>query len=106
MAQAPREFVGRWSGRVAAGAEDDHARFIEALRTPELANLLRRTNLTAYTLYQDGADLDVVFKAERPSITAGFLRNRKLWPPFWEFVQPGDSALEGQRPVVFHWAKE
>jgi hypothetical protein len=106
VAETPREFVGRWSGRIAAGAEDDHARFVDELRTPALADLLRRANLTEYTLYQNGPELDVVFKAERPSITAGFLRNRRLWPQFWEFVQPGDSAVEQRRPAIFHWARE
>ena len=106
MAEARREFVGRWSGRIAAGAEADHERFVASLHTPEIADLLRRTNLTEYTLYQDGTDLDVVFKAERPSITAGFLRNRKLWPQFWEFVQPGEIAGQEQRPVVFRWTRD
>ncbi len=106
MAGERREFVGRWSGRVAAGAEADHARFVELLRTPELADLLRRTNLTEYALYQDGPRLDVVFKAERPSITAGFLRNRRLWPSFWEFAQPGEEAVEHQHPAVFRWTRD
>ncbi len=106
MAGERHGFVGRWSGHVVPGAEEEHARFVEALRTPESADILRRANLTEYTLYQDGPNLDVVFKAERPSIGAGFLRNRRFWPSFWEFVQPGDEAREQELPVVFHWARD
>jgi hypothetical protein len=100
-----RDFVARWSGRVADGAEDDHARFMAWLDSAEGADLLRRANLTEYAVYQQGPELEVVFKAERPSITAGFVRNRRLWPRFWEFVQPGDEAAVVGREALLHWKR-
>jgi hypothetical protein len=100
-----REFVGRWSGRIVAGAEDEHDRFVAYLRTPEGGQLLQRCNLTADAIYQHGADLEVVFKADRPSITAGLLRNRRLWPSFWEFVRPGDEAAVAGRDALFDWTR-
>jgi hypothetical protein len=100
-----REFVGRWSGRIAAGAEDQHNRFVASLRTLEGAQLLQRCNLTEYAIYQQGSDLEVVFKAARPSITAGFLRNRRLWPSFWNFIRPGDDEAVQGRDALFHWTR-
>jgi hypothetical protein len=100
-----REFVGRWSGRIAAGAEDEHAHFVDSLRTPEGAQLLQRCNLTEYVIYQQGPDLEVVFKSERPSIIAGFLRNRRLWPHFWEFIRTGDEEAVAGRDALFHWTR-
>ena len=103
MVEPPREHVGRWSGHLAAGSAEAHGAFIAWLRSAEGGDLLRRSNLTGYAIFQQGADLDVVFTTPRASILAGFLRNRRLWPEFWVFDHPGEAgALEGREPV-FTW---
>jgi hypothetical protein len=101
LVEGAREFTARWFGRIRAGAEDEHAQFVAWLSSAEGVDLLRRANLTEYALYQQGDDLLVVYRADRPSITAGFLRNRRLWPSGWEFVRPGtEQDLAGIEPVV------
>jgi len=101
-----QEFVGRWSGEVAEGAEAAHDQFVAQLRTPASADLLRRASITEYAIYQDGRALDIVFKSEKPSIIAGFLRNKRLWPSFWEFSQPGAVDMPQNKPLVFHWTRD
>jgi hypothetical protein len=104
VAETPREHVGRWFGRVAAGSEDAHAAFVAWLGSAEGRDLLQRTNLTGYAIYQRGSELDVVFKTRRASILAGFLRNRRLWPAYWEFDHPGEAEAEAGREPIFAWA--
>jgi hypothetical protein len=99
-----REFVGRWAGRIAEGSDADHERFVAELRTPASAELLRKYSLIEYTLYRRGRDLDVVFKSEKPPIIAGFLRNKRMWPDFWEFTQPGSVDVPADKEVVFRWS--
>src|SRR5437879_3661729 len=101
-----REFVGRWSGRVKEGFEAEHERFVEHLRTPESANLLRKYSLTEYTMYQRGSELEIVFKSEKQTIIPGFLRNKPLWPEFWEFAQPGASDRPADKTEVFRWTRD
>ena len=101
----PREFVGRWSGAVRTGAEVDHQRFVEELRTSALAELLGKYSLTEYAMYQRGNELEVVFKSEKPTIIAGFLRNKRMWPDFWEFTQPGASDVPADKDLVFRWVR-
>jgi len=100
-----REFVGRWSGRVQRGAEQQHQAFVAELRTPESAELLGKYSLTEYAMYQDGSALDVVFKSEKPPIIAGFLKNKRMWPDYWEFEAPGDTDVPN-KPLVFKWTRE
>jgi hypothetical protein len=88
---------------VAAGSENAHAAFLAWLGTVEGTDLLRRSNLIEYAIYQQGARLDIVFKTRRASILAGFVRNRRLWPTYWEFDQPGEAGFEAGREPVFAW---
>ena len=99
-----REFVGRWSGRIQAGAEQQHQDFIAGLRAPEGAALLGKYSLTEYAMYQREDDLEVIFKSEKPSIIAGFLKNKRMWPDYWEFLGPGEADAPADKPLVFHWA--
>jgi hypothetical protein len=75
------------------------------LRSPAGADLLRRCSLTYYALYQRGQTLDVLFRSDKPSIIAGFLRNRRMWPDFWEFEGPGDGSEPGVTPEV-EWQRD
>lgn len=100
----PREFVGRWSGRVKPGAEQEHRRFVDQLRTPEAAKLLQKCSLTEYAMYQRGNDLEIIFKSEKPTIIPGFLRNKRLWPLYWEFDQPGQADVPTDKPLAFRWS--
>ena len=105
MVAAAREFTGRWHGALRAGSEAEHRAFLERLRGADGADLLRRCGLTGYALYEQGSQLDVVFRSEKPSIIAGFLRNKKLWPEYWEFGAPGNEA--DLLPVpTFEWRRE
>jgi hypothetical protein len=104
--QPTREFVGRWAGTVREGSEAEHQRFVDELRTPALAELLRKYSLTEYAMYQDGNRLEVVFKAEKPTIIPGFLKNHRMWPDFWEFSQPGESDVPADKPLVFRWTRD
>jgi len=101
-----REFVGRWSGTIKAGHEADHEQFIEHLRSPEGMTLLRKYSLTEYTMYQQGNALEVVFKSDKQTIIPGFLRNKPLWPSFWEFEQPGASDVPRDKPEVYRWTRD
>ena len=49
-------------------------------------------------------DLEVIFKSEKPSIIAGFLKNKRMWPDYWEFLGPGEADVPADKPLVFHWA--
>jgi hypothetical protein len=100
-----REFVGRWSGRVQSGAEPQHDDFVKMLRTPESAELLGKYSLTEYAMYQKGNDLEVIFKSEKPPIIAGFLKNKRMWPDYWEFEGPGEADVPADKPLVFRWTR-
>ena len=100
-----REFVGRWSGRVQPGAEQQHEAFVAGLRTPESAELLGKYSLTEYALYQDGDALDVIFKSEKPAIIAGFLKNKRMWPDYWEFAAPGQTDIPDKQ-LIFRWTPQ
>jgi hypothetical protein len=101
-----REFVGRWSGRVQPSAEKQHDDFVTALRTPESAVLLGKYSLTEYAMYRRGDALEVIFKSEKPEIIAGFLKNKRMWPDYWEFEAPGEADVPADKPLVFRWARE
>jgi len=98
--------TGRWVGTIRAGSKREHDVFVEGLRSEAGADLLRRCNLTEYALYQQALDLTVVFRTERPSILAGFLRNRRMWPEFWVFSHPGQEGAEDGRPLIFRWTRD
>lgn len=98
------EFTGRWHGSLRPGAEPEHRLFLEQLRSAAGADLLRRCGLTRYSLYEHGEQLDIVFRSNRPSIIAGFLRNKRLWPDYWEFDAPGTEVDLGG-PPTFDWTR-
>jgi hypothetical protein len=102
---APREFVGRWSGAVREGSEREHAKFLEGLRTPASAELLVKYSLTEYAVYQRGRELDVIFKADKPTVIPGFLKNKRMWPEFWEFARPGEVDVPADKALVFRWQR-
>jgi hypothetical protein len=90
---------------VRAGAEADHAAFLAYLRSDEGAKLLGKVSLTEYAVYQRGLALDVVFMSDRPVIIAGFLRNKRLWPAFWDFEQPGQVDVPEDKELIFRWTR-
>jgi hypothetical protein len=57
-------------------------------------------------VYQRGRELEVIFKSDRPVIIAGFLRNKRLWPHFWEFEQAGQVDEPADKELVYRWARE
>ena len=79
---------------------------MEHLRTPEISTLLGKYSLTEYTMYQRGNELEIVFKSDKQTIIPGFLRNKPLWPSFWEFEQPGDSDTPQDKVEVFRWTRD
>jgi hypothetical protein len=62
-------------------------------------------SLTDYAVYQRDLALDVIFKSDRPVIIAGFLRNKRLWPSFWEFEQSGQVDVPEDKELVFRWTR-
>jgi hypothetical protein len=100
-----REFVGRWSGRVQSTADEQHDAFVAALRSPESAELLGKYSLTEYAMYQRDRELEVIFKSEKPEIIAGFLKNKRMWPDYWEFEAPGTADVPADKPLVFRWTR-
>lgn len=99
------EFTGRWTGQLRAGSEAEHDQFVDSLRTPAAASLLTRCGLTHYALYRNGLELEIHFASERPSIIAGFLRNRRMWPEYWEFKAPGQEGVAAEKPLAFEWIR-
>lgn len=99
------EFVGRWSGRIQPGAEQQHDQFVAVLRTPESADLLGKYSLTEYAMYRRDDDLEIVFKSEKPAIIAGFLKNKRMWPDYWEFEAPGEVDVPADKQLVFRWTR-
>lgn len=100
-----REFTGRWAGSIRPGFEGAHEQFLDGLRADEGRALLQKCGLTAYTIYQSRWELEVIFKSDRPMIIAGFLRNRRLWPNFWEFTRAGEKDEPEDKPLIFQWAR-
>jgi len=90
---------------VQPGAEEQHRQFVELLRTPDSAELLGKYSLTEYAMYQRDDQLEVVFKSEKPAIIAGFLKNKRMWPDYWEFEAPGEADVPADKPLVFRWTR-
>ena len=109
-AAAPREDTRVWIGRVQAGREADHARFVQWLNSDAARDIFRRKRLTEYTLLEDNGAVTIVFRAPHtgdPRILIDFLRYPGLWPEYWEFVRGGraeDEPPPGPGPAVrVHW---
>jgi acylphosphatase len=112
--EAPAEDTRVWIGRVAAGHEAEHARFLEWLNGPEAEDVFRRRRLTEYVLAEEDGTVQVVFKAPHtgdPRIMIDFLRYPGLWPDYWEFVR-GGRAEEAppqampEQSVKVHWRRD
>jgi hypothetical protein len=91
---------------VKPGAEADHDQFVNELRTPASADLLRKYSLVSYAVFQRDHELEVVFKSEKPEIIAGFLKNKRFWPEIWEFTHPGEVDVPADKPEVFRWSRD
>ncbi len=106
---APIEDSRSWAGRVRAGAEADHERFVGWLDSDEAREIFRRRRLTEYRLSQEGDRVMVVFRAPHtgdPRIMIDFLRYPGVWPEFWEFEQAGRGDEEIVGDVRVHWRRE
>ena len=109
-----REDTGVWIGRIQAGREADHARFIHWLNSEAAQDIFRRRRLNEYTLLEEDGTVTVIFKAPHtgdPRILIDFLRYPGLWPEYWEFVR---SGRDEEAPVPnapgpagrVHWRRE
>ena len=102
-----------WVGRIAAGHEAEHARFVEWLNGAEAQEIFRRRRLTEYWLTERDGLVTVVFKAPRtgdPRIIIDFLRYPGLWPDYWEFVRGGRADDQADQPepeatLKVHWRR-
>jgi len=83
-----------WHGHVKTDARDRHEQFIGWLGTPEATQQYAKFLLTGYTLAQHGDDLTVLMSAEEPPAIIRFLRNPRMWPDFWEYVQAESEASD------------
>jgi hypothetical protein len=90
------EHVRLWLGKVAAGKTPEHEAFVTWLSSDEAAQQLAKYLLSGYRLYQHNELLKVEMRAEEPLTFIRFLRNSRMWPPFWEFVAAGRSDSGGQ----------
>jgi len=95
-----------WHGRVKPEAHEDHERFVNWLGTGEAKQQYAKFLLTGYTLAQHDDDLTVVLSAEEPPAIIRFLRNPRMWPDFWEYVQADAAASEvPDADVRVRWRK-
>ncbi len=99
-----------WIGKVRAGSELEHERFLEWLQGPEAQEIFRRRRLNEYVLSQEDGTVTIVFKAPHtgdPRIMIDFLRYPGLWPDFWEFVQGGTEPPElPEQAIRVHWQRD
>jgi hypothetical protein len=109
-----REDTGVWIGRIQAGREAEHARFIQWLNSEAAQDIFRRRRLNEYTLLEEDGTVTVIFKAPHtgdPRILIDFLRYPGLWPEYWEFVRSGRDDEEpppkaASSNVRVHWRRE
>jgi hypothetical protein len=81
-----------WHGQVKPEAHAEHEQFVYWLGTDEAKVQYAKFLLTGYTLAQHGDDLTILLSSEEPPAVIRFLRNPRMWPPFWEF-QPGSTDV-------------
>lgn len=84
-----------WSGRIRAGAEAEHERFVGWLGSEEGRAMLGRALLTGYRLEEVDGRVTAHFAAAEPPPMIRFLRNRRFWPEFWEFESADPSQVVG-----------
>jgi hypothetical protein len=109
-----REDTGVWIGRIQAGREADHARFVQWLNSEAAQDIFKRRRLNEYTLLEEDGTVTVIFKAPHtgdPRILIDFLRYPGLWPEYWEFVRSGRDEEEpapkaADNSVRVHWRRE
>src|SRR3954454_14556766 len=83
-----------WHGRIKAESHAEHETFVEWLGTDEAKLQYSKFLLTGYTLAQHGDDLTILLSAEEPPAVIRFLRNPRMWPDFWEYVQAESDASD------------
>ena len=113
-AREAREDTGVWIGRIQAGREADHARFVQWLNSEAARDIFRRRRLNEYTLLEEDGTVTVIFKAPHtgdPRILIDFLRYPGLWPEYWEFVRSGRDEDEPvpkapSQAVRVHWRRD
>lgn len=88
-----------WTGRIRAGAEAEHERFVGWLDSAAGRTALGRALLTGYRLEESDGRVTVRFAAAAPPPIIRFLRNRRFWPEFWEFesADPTQAVGSGAR---------
>ena len=95
-----------WTGRLRAGAEAEHARFVEWLRSTEGQGFLARSLLTSYRLSEQDGRITVKLAADEPPPIIRFLRNPRFWPAFWEFESADPTeALGLEARELVSWQK-
>ena len=103
LGNAGRQFTGRWRGSLRTGSELEHEAFVRWLESADGADLLGRCNLVYYALYEALPKLRIVFRSNRPSIITGFLRNKRMWPDYWEFEGSADAGDFVNDTPRFQW---
>ena len=103
--KAVAERESRWVGRVAPGAEAEHAAFVAGLEAPEVERAFRANGVTRYELIQAGDRLQVVFRARSPADAVKFLRYKRLWPEFWVW-ESADAEHFPAGETRFLWARD
>lgn len=87
-----------WLGCVVEGHASAHEDYVSWLCTDEAATQFAKYGLTGYSLMQHGDLLKVIMRAEEPLAVIRFLRNKRMWPDFWEFTAPGRAEVEETEP--------
>jgi hypothetical protein len=81
-----------WHGRVKPGSRDESDCFVQWLGTDEAAVQYAKFLLTGYSLAQQGDDITIRMSYEEPPAIIRFLRNPRMWPDYWEYVDAGTEA--------------
>ena len=95
-----------WHGRVKPEAREESERFVQWLGTDEAAVQYAKFLLTGYSLAQQGDDITITMSYEEPPAVIRFLRNPRMWPDYWEYVDAGTDEPEPPAEAVrVRWHK-
>ena len=81
-----------WRGRVNPEHREELEEFVAWLGTDEARVQYAKFLLNGYSLAQQGDDLTVTMTASEPPPIIRFLRNRRMWPDYWEYISAGSGA--------------